>query len=84
MWIAIDEAGAEPDEVQQLADRLIAKPFNARSRVQLRLLNKGRKAEVKVGTLDDTSEIQPVAEVWCERKQPWVTLPDIPVSMDRE
>ena len=39
---------------------------------------------VKVGTLDDTRDIQPVAQVWCERKQPWVTLPDIPVSMDRE
>jgi len=39
-------------EVQRLPDRLIAKPFNARSRVQLRLLDKGRKAEIKVGTLD--------------------------------
>ncbi len=39
-------------EVQQLPDRLVPKPFNARSRVQLRLLHKGRKAEVKVGALD--------------------------------
>jgi predicted Zn-dependent protease len=39
-------------EIQQLADGLIPKPFNARARVQLRLVHKGRKAEVKVGTLD--------------------------------
>ncbi|MEO0077601.1 MAG: TldD/PmbA family protein [candidate division WOR-3 bacterium] len=39
-------------EVQQLPDQLIPKPFNAKSRVQLRLLDEGRKAEVKVGTLD--------------------------------
>lgn len=39
-------------EVQQLPDRLVPKPFNARARVQLRLVHKGRKAEVKVGTLD--------------------------------
>ncbi|MEO0073700.1 MAG: TldD/PmbA family protein [candidate division WOR-3 bacterium] len=38
-------------ELQQLSDRLISKPFNAKSRVQLRLLSGGKKAEIKVGTL---------------------------------
>uniref|UniRef100_A0A7C4CA88 TldD/PmbA family protein n=1 Tax=candidate division WOR-3 bacterium TaxID=2052148 RepID=A0A7C4CA88_UNCW3 len=42
-------------EVQQLPDQLIAKPFNAKSRVQLRLLDKGRKAEIKVGALEPES-----------------------------
>ncbi len=39
-------------ELQKLPAQLIAKPFNAKSRIQLRLLDKGRKAEIKVGTLD--------------------------------
>ena len=47
-------------EVQQLPDRLIPKPFNVRSRVQLRLLNRGRKAEIKVGTLDPAAIRQAV------------------------
>ncbi|MBM3316116.1 hypothetical protein FJY71_09850, partial [candidate division WOR-3 bacterium] len=42
-------------ELQQLPGGLIAKPFNAKSRTQLRLLNQGRKAEVKVGTLSPES-----------------------------
>ncbi|OYD16535.1 hypothetical protein CH330_02575 [candidate division WOR-3 bacterium JGI_Cruoil_03_51_56] len=42
-------------ELQQLPDRLIKKPFNAKSRIQLRLLNRGKKAEIKVGTLNLTS-----------------------------
>jgi len=39
---------------------------------------------VKVGTLDDRSEAAPTVEVWCVDKQPWVDLPGIAVSMDRE
>jgi len=38
-------------ELQQLPDRLLQKPFNAKARVQIRLLNQGRKVEIKVGTL---------------------------------
>lgn len=38
-------------ELQQLPDRLLPKPFNAKSRVQLRLLHQGKKVEIKVGTL---------------------------------
>lgn len=39
---------------------------------------------VKAGTLDDTSGVQPTVEAWCEHKQPWVDLPGMAVSMDRE
>lgn len=39
---------------------------------------------VKAGTLDDKSGISPIAQVWCVDKQPWVDLPGISISMDRE
>ena len=39
---------------------------------------------VKVGTLDDTSDIRPTVEVWCDDRQPWVELPGMAVSLDRE
>jgi hypothetical protein len=39
---------------------------------------------VKAGTLDDRSTVQPLAEVWCVARQPWVTLPNMAVSLDRE
>jgi hypothetical protein len=39
---------------------------------------------VKAGTLDDRSEVHPLAEVWCSTKQPWVELPGMAVSLDRE
>jgi hypothetical protein len=39
---------------------------------------------VKVGTLDDRSDIRPLAEVWCVDRQPWVDLPGIAISLDRE
>ncbi len=42
-------------ELQRLPDRLITKPFNAKSRVQVRLLDKGKKVEIKVGTLTTES-----------------------------
>ena len=32
---------------------------------------------VKVGTLDDRSDIEPVAQAWCDDKQPWVHLEGI-------
>lgn len=31
---------------------------------------------VKPGTLDDTSWLEPAAHVWVKRKQPWVMIPD--------
>ena len=39
---------------------------------------------VKVGTLDDKSDIQPNLEAWCVDRQPWVDLPGIDISMERE
>ena len=39
---------------------------------------------VKVGTLDDKSGVQPTVEAWCVDRQPWVDLPGMAVSMDRE
>jgi len=39
---------------------------------------------VKAGTLDDTSDVQPTLQAWCEHRQPWVELPGIEISLDRE
>ncbi len=39
---------------------------------------------VKAGTLDDRSAVLPNVEVWCADRQPWVTLPGMAVSLDRE
>jgi hypothetical protein len=39
---------------------------------------------IKVGTLDDTSDIVPNVEAWCVDRQPWVTLPEMPIVLERE
>lgn len=39
---------------------------------------------VKAGTLDDRSTVRPVVEVWCVDRQPWVELPGMQASLDRE
>jgi hypothetical protein len=39
---------------------------------------------VKAGTLDDKSSVQPTVEAWCVDRQPWVTLPPMAVSLERE
>ena len=39
---------------------------------------------VKAGTLDDRSTVQPTVEVWCVERQPWVSLPGMAISLDRE
>jgi hypothetical protein len=39
---------------------------------------------IKAGTLDDRSDVMPTVEAWCEHKQPWVQLPGMAVSLDRE
>jgi hypothetical protein len=39
---------------------------------------------VKAGTLNDKSEIRPNVEAWCVDRQPWVSLPGISVSLERE
>lgn len=39
---------------------------------------------VKAGTLDDKSTVNPTVEAWCVDRQPWVSLPGMAISMDRE
>lgn len=39
---------------------------------------------VKAGTLDDKSDVKPTVEAWCVDRQPWVDLPDMAVSLERE
>ncbi len=39
---------------------------------------------VKAGVLDDKSAVNPTVEVWCVDRQPWVSLPGMAVSMERE
>ncbi len=39
---------------------------------------------VKAGILDDKSAVKPTVEVWCVDRQPWVSLPGMAVSLDRE
>lgn len=39
---------------------------------------------VKAGTLDEKSGVAPTVEAWCVDRQPWVSLPDMAVSMERE
>ncbi|MFZ9697890.1 MAG: GFA family protein [Ilumatobacteraceae bacterium] len=39
---------------------------------------------VKAGTLDDKSTVNPTVEAWCVDRQPWVNLPGMAMSMERE
>jgi hypothetical protein len=39
---------------------------------------------VKAGTLDDRSAVAPNVEVWCVDRQPWVELPGMAMSLERE
>lgn len=39
---------------------------------------------VKAGTLDDRSDVQPQLEVWCVDRQPWVDIPGLAISLERE
>ena len=39
---------------------------------------------VKAGVLDDKSGVQPTVEAWCVDRQPWVDLPGMAVSLERE
>lgn len=48
------------------------------------LVKTGGVIAVKAGTLDDKSTVHPGVEAWCVDRQPWVSLPDIAVSLDRE
>lgn len=39
---------------------------------------------VKAGLLDDKSSVAPTIQAWCEHRQPWVDLPGMAISLDRE
>ena len=39
---------------------------------------------VKAGTLDEKLNIQPTVEAWCIDRQPWVALPEMAMSLERE
>ena len=39
---------------------------------------------VKAGVLDDKSAVNPTVEAWCVDRQPWVSLPGMAMSMERE
>lgn len=39
---------------------------------------------VKAGTLDDVSDVKPTVEAWCVDRQPWVELPGMVASLERE
>jgi hypothetical protein len=39
---------------------------------------------VKAGTLDDKSQVQPTVQAWCVDRQPWVDLPGMAASLERE
>lgn len=54
------------------------------SPIYSRLMEPEGVLAVKAGTLDDTSDVRPTVEAWCVEKQPWVDLPGMDVSMDRE
>src|SRR3546814_16254938 len=48
------------------------------------MMQPGGVVAVKAGTLDDRSDLRPMAEVWCVDRQPWVELPGIAISLDSE
>lgn len=48
------------------------------------LVKTGGVVAVKAGTLDDRSTVSPTVEVWCVDRQPWVSLPGMAASLDRE
>ena len=39
---------------------------------------------IKAGVLDDRSDVKPTVEVWCVDRQPWVSLPGMAISLDRD
>jgi hypothetical protein len=39
---------------------------------------------VKAGTLDDKTDVNPTVEAWCVDRQPWVSLPGMAMSLERE
>jgi hypothetical protein len=41
-------------------------------------------AVIEPGTLDDTSWLQPVGNIWTRSAQPWVAIPESELSFERE
>jgi hypothetical protein len=39
---------------------------------------------LKAGSLDVKADVNPNVEVWCVDRQPWVSLPNMAVSLERE
>jgi hypothetical protein len=39
---------------------------------------------IKPGTLDDTSQLQPTIHVWTRSRQPWVTIPEGATCFERQ
>lgn len=56
---------------------------NCGSPIQSEVIEPAGMCVVKAGTLDDKSAIAPVAQAWCETKQPWVELQGLH-AMERE
>lgn len=47
------------------------------------ILSQGNLIALKIGTLDDTSGLEPQSQVWCIRKHDWLSLEgDIPQVME--
>jgi hypothetical protein len=57
---------------------------NCGSSVVSELAQRDGIVAIKAGVLDDKSQVKPAVEVWCVDRQPWVSLPDMAVSLDRE
>ena len=57
---------------------------NCGSSVVSELAQRDGIVAVKAGVLDDKSTVNPTVEAWCEHKQPWVSLPGMAISMERE
>jgi hypothetical protein len=54
------------------------------SAVASELVQSAGMVAVKAGTLDDRSDVQPQLEVWCVDRQPWVDIPGLAISLERE
>jgi len=55
---------------------------NCGSPIYSEILTQGKLIAVKIGTLDDTRDLEPQSQVWCISKQNWLSLnSDLPAAM---
>ena len=55
---------------------------NCGSPIYSEILTQGNLIALKIGTLDDTRDLEPQSQVWCISKQNWLSLnPDLPAAM---